>query len=78
MLRGIATIILISSLCAAIYFSERESWQTAWFVLLFFVGLPLLLLSLRDLFALITPKWLGRGQLLLHTVQYLRLLWATE
>ena len=67
MWRAFGTIVFICAICLAIYFSESETWQAIWFILLLFLGLPLVLLLLRDLFVLVTPKWLGRGQVLLHT-----------
>lgn len=61
------TILFITILCLAIWQTVSEAWLTAWFLLLFFVGLPLLLLAIRDSLLSIKPTWLGRGPLLLHT-----------
>ncbi len=61
------TISFIAVLCFAIWQTENEAWLTAWFLLLFFVGIPLLLVAIRDALVSVKPKWLGRGPLLLHT-----------
>ncbi len=61
------TILFIAALCVAIWQTSDEAWLTAWFLLFFFVGIPLLLLAIRDGLLSIKPWWLGRGPLLLHT-----------
>lgn len=50
----------------AIAATEDESWLTVWLLVFVFIALPALLLSLRDLLALVSPRWLGRRPLLLH------------
>lgn len=65
-LQASLTAVLITGLCLAIGRTESEGWLTAWFLLLFFGGVPLALLSLRDLIARWKPRRVGRSQLLLH------------
>jgi phosphatidylglycerophosphate synthase len=60
-------ILFIALLCLAIWQTDSEAWLTAWFLLFFFVSIPLLLLAIRDALISVKPKWLGRGPLLLHT-----------
>lgn len=50
----------------AIAATEDESWLTVWLLVFVFIALPTLLLSLRDLLALVSPRWLGRRPLFLH------------
>lgn len=59
--------LFIAFLCLAIWQTDSEAWLTAWFLLFFFVSIPLLLLAIRDALIRVKPKWLGRGPLLLHT-----------
>ena len=66
--RAIATTLFIAALCWAIGRTNSEFWLTLWFILLFFIGVPLALLSLRDLFyGFAKRKRFGRSQVLLHT-----------
>lgn len=62
----ISTVIFVSLLCFAISSTNDESWLTLWFLLFFFVGIPISLLVLKDLLFIVAPKWLGPSQLLLH------------
>jgi len=66
LVRGIVTVLFVSILCWAIGSTDNESWLMVWFILLIFLGVPLSLMTLRDLASLFTPKWLGRSQVLLH------------
>ncbi len=61
------SIIFIAVLCLLIWQTTSEAWLTAWFMLLFFVGLPLVLFALRDALIPFKPKGMGRRPLLLHT-----------
>lgn len=61
------SILFIAALCLAIWQTDSDAWLTAWFLLFFFAGIPLLLLAIRDALISVKPKWLGRGPLLLHT-----------
>ena len=45
----LSSIVLIIVLGAVISNTDNESWLTAWFILLIFVGLPILILSWIDL-----------------------------
>jgi hypothetical protein len=60
-------VAFILVLCVAIWRTTNEAWLTVWFLLLFFVGIPLLLIAIRDALISVKPAWLGRGPLLLHT-----------
>lgn len=60
------TIAFVTVLCFAISNTDNESWLTAWFLLFFFVGIPLSLLVIKDLLVVVAPRWLGPSQILLH------------
>ncbi len=62
----ISTTVLVAALCFAISSTDSESWLTVWFLLLFFVSIPLSLLVLKDLLVVVAPQWIGPSQLLLH------------
>ena len=66
MKKTLGTILFIAGLCISIYVTDDEIWLSIWFIVLIFVGLPLLLLSLRDMLVSVAPR-LRRGPLLLHT-----------
>lgn len=65
-IKTISTVVFVSTLCFAISHTDNESWLTVWFLLFFFVGIPLCLLVLKDLLVIVAPKWLGPSQILLH------------
>ncbi|MCK5887643.1 hypothetical protein [Alcanivorax jadensis] len=60
------TILFVAFLCFAISETEDEAWLTVWFVLFFFVGIPLALVVLRDVLVVALPRWVGPSQMLLH------------
>jgi hypothetical protein len=64
--KTISTILFVAALCFAISSTDNETWLTTSFLLLFFIGIPLSLLVLKDLLVVVAPKWLGPSQLLLH------------
>lgn len=59
-------ILFFAGLCIAIWRTEAEGWLTAWFILLVYVALPLILVTARDALSGRMPRWLGTGQFLLH------------
>ena len=59
-------ITFILSLVYAISITKNELWLSVWFLLLIFVGVPIILLTIRDLVVNFKPKWMGASQLLLH------------
>lgn len=65
-IKVISTVIFVSLLCFAISRTNNDSWLIVWFSILFFVGIPISLLVLKDLLFTVVPKWLGPSQLLLH------------
>ena len=60
-------VFLLLGLSFLIWRTDDDAWLTLWFILFFFVGIPLLLLGIRDALVSIKPRWMGRGPLLLHT-----------
>ncbi len=65
-IKTFGTVIFVAFLCLAISSTDNESWLTVWFLLFFFVGIPLSLFVLKDLLVVVSPKWLGPSQLVLH------------
>lgn len=66
LIRFIGTVIVIASLSWAISSTDNELWLIAWFLMFIFIGVPLVLVTTRDLLVHLKPRWLGRSQLLLH------------
>jgi hypothetical protein len=65
--KAVATVLFLAFLCVAISQTDSDAWLTLWFPLLFFVGIPVLLLVVRDVWV-VGGKWRNRrGPLLLHT-----------
>jgi hypothetical protein len=64
--KTLSTVVFVAALCFSISNTDNESWLAAWFLLFFFVGIPLGLLVLKDLLIVVSPRWLGPSQLLLH------------
>ena len=60
------TVLFIVCLCVAIWQTDSEAWLTVWFLMFFFIGIPLLLLAVRDSLVSVKPNWLGRRALLMH------------
>ena len=60
------TALFVAFLCFAISKTEDEAWLTLWFVLFFFVGIPLTLVVLRGILVVVLPRWVGPSQILLH------------